>query len=87
MYEAIYGDGNGNIGMHKMVEEMYKFYAGATFGGKFIRNTVTLFTSLCAAIFVIWADHSRPQSVLAHVLPRFFSGAFGFFTSRSNSDL
>lgn len=53
VHEAIFGDGNGNIGMKKKLDEMYEFYAGATLGSKLIRNVVAFIASLCIAIYVI----------------------------------
>jgi hypothetical protein len=53
VHEAIYGDGNGNIGMKKKLDMMYDFYSGATLGGKIIRNIVAFIASLCVAIYVI----------------------------------
>jgi hypothetical protein len=53
VHEAIYGDGNGNPGMQKMVKEMYEFYSGTKLGGKLIRNIVAFIASLCIALYVI----------------------------------
>ena len=53
MFEAMYGDGNGNPGVHEMVKEMYAFYSGTKLGGKTLRNIVTFIASLCIALYVI----------------------------------
>lgn len=53
VHEAIFGDGNGNPGIQKMVKEMYAFYSGAELGGKLLRNIVAFIASLCIAIYVI----------------------------------
>lgn len=53
VHEAIFGDGNGNMGMQKMVKEMYEFYSGTKLGGKVLRNIVAFIASLCIALYVI----------------------------------
>lgn len=55
LHSAIYGDGNGNIGMKKMLEEMYNVFVPITLTGKFIIKLIGLIGGLAVAAGAVYS--------------------------------
>jgi hypothetical protein len=62
VHEAIFGDGNGNMGMKKKLDEMGDFHSGATLGRKLLRNLLITFATLCTALRYPDMYGSAPRS-------------------------
>jgi hypothetical protein len=52
--EAIFGDGNGDIGMKEKVDDMYTMFSGSQMGAKIVRNIIYFLSAFFTALYVVW---------------------------------
>lgn len=50
---ALFGDDNGNKGITRQVDEMYKFFTGYSFTGKFLKNALVVLGTIAAIVAAI----------------------------------
>lgn len=52
--EAIFGDGNGSLGMKKQLEDMYSIFVPVTLTGRFIIKSIMILGAIATAITAVF---------------------------------
>lgn len=53
-FKAIFGDGNGDVGMKTKVDTMYDLFAGASLSTKFVKNAIIFLGTLASVGYVVY---------------------------------